>query len=238
MHSSVSASGFAALVALGVSACRGHFFDDKASASQAGVASVAGNTVPAGPVAPVSYADIVDRVSPAVVTIRSSRRARAPQQFPFLDDPFFRRFFGNGFRSDERSRPSEVQNALGSGVIVAADGHILTNHHVVDGAEEIKVDLKDRRTFAARLVGSDAPSDLAVLQVSARSLPALTLADSDRVRVGDICLALGNPLGLGQRSPPALSAREAGRRDLVTAASKIFCRQMLPSIRATRVARW
>lgn len=198
MHSSVSAPGFAAVVALAASACRGHFFDDKSSGSRTSVASVAGNSVPVTPGAAVSYADVVNRISPAVVTIRSSRRARTPQQFPFLDDPFFRRFFGNGFRGDERSRPSEVENALGSGVIVASDGHILTNHHVVDGAEEIKIDLKDRRTFPARLVGSDAPSDLAVLQVSAGSLPALTLADSDRVRVGDICLALGNPLGLGQ----------------------------------------
>ena len=146
----------------------------------------------------LSYSDIVDRVSPAVVIIRSARRARAPRQFPFGDDPFFRRFFGRGPRTDDGGGPGDVEQGLGSGVIVAGDGHILTNHHVVDGAEEIKVDLIDHRTLSANLVGSDAPSDLAVLKVSAQNLPALTLADSDRVRVGDICLALGNPLGIGQ----------------------------------------
>src|SRR5947209_6261387 len=93
-----------------------------------------------------SYADAVDRAAPAVVTIRSNRRARAAQQFPFLDDPFFRRFFGNRLpQSDGRGA---VEHALGSGVIVRQDGYILTNHHVVDGAEEIKVDLSTRRTYS------------------------------------------------------------------------------------------
>src|SRR5690348_12170750 len=113
-----------------------------------------------GPV--LSYGDVVDRVAPAVVTIRSSRRVRPSQQFPFSDEPFFRRFFGGGFPSTP-----QVQQALGSGVIVRADGHILTNHHVIDGAEEIKVDLSSRRTYSAKVIGSDAPSDLAVLKISA-----------------------------------------------------------------------
>lgn len=142
------------------------------------------------------YADVVDRVAPAVVTIRSARVMRAPQQFPFLDDPAFRRFFG-GRLPEGRSR-GEVQRGLGSGVIVNTDGHILTNHHVVDGAEEIDVDLVDQRTFRAKLVGSDAPSDLAVLKIDASGLSVLPLGDSDRVRVGDIALAVGNPLGIGQ----------------------------------------
>ena len=146
---------------------------------------------------PLSYSDVVERTAPAVVTIRAARRSRAPRQFPFADDPFFRRFFGNrdrGFGNE----PAPREHALGSGVIVAADGHILTNHHVVDGAEEIKIDLADRRTLNAQLVGSDPPSDLAVLKVNSGNLPFLSLGDSDRVRVGDICLALGNPLGVGQ----------------------------------------
>ncbi|PWT98597.1 MAG: protease Do [Terriglobia bacterium] len=155
--------------------------------------------VPSGSVkssgALLSYADVVDRVAPAVVTIHSSKRVRAPQQFPFFDDPFFRRFFGGGF--PERGG-TQMQQALGSGVIVRPDGHILTNHHVVDGAEEIKVDLSNRRTYSAKLVGSDSPSDLAVLKISATNLPVLQLGDSDQVRVGDVCLAVGNPLGIGQ----------------------------------------
>jgi serine protease Do len=148
---------------------------------------------PTGPL--ISYADMVDHVAPAVVTIRASRRVRAPQQFPFMDDPFFRQFFGGGV---PRRPQSEVQRALGSGVIVQPDGHILTNHHVIDGAEDIKVDLNSKRTYSARIVGSDAPSDLAVLKINASDLPVLQLADSDHVRVGDVCLAIGNPLGIGE----------------------------------------
>jgi Do/DeqQ family serine protease len=132
-----------------------------------------------------------------VVTIRSSKRVRAPQQFPFFEDQFFRQFFGGG-EPRGNGNQSQVEHALGSGVIVQADGHILTNHHVVDGAEDIKVDLSTRRTYSATLVGSDPPSDLAVLKISASDLPVLHLADSDGVRVGDVCLAVGNPLGVGE----------------------------------------
>jgi Do/DeqQ family serine protease len=151
----------------------------------------AGTVKPGGPI--LSYADVVQRVAPAVVTVRSSRRVRPSQQFPFFDEPFFRRFFGGGFPSQP-----QVQQALGSGVIVRTDGHILTNHHVIDGAEEIKVDLTSRRTYSAKVIGSDAPSDLAVLKISADNLPVLQLADSDKVRVGDVALAVGNPLGIGE----------------------------------------
>lgn len=147
-----------------------------------------------GPI--LSYANVVQHVAPAVVTIRSSRRVRAPQQFPFSDDPFFRQFFGGGVpRGGGRT---EVEQALGSGVIVRADGNILTNHHVIDGAQDIRVDLTDGRTFSAKVVGSDAASDLAVLKIGASGLPVLQLGDSDKVRVGDVCLAVGNPLAVGQ----------------------------------------
>ena len=91
-----------------------------------------------------------------------------------------------------------VQAALGSGVIVQADGTILTNHHVIDGAQQIKVELSNYRIFDAKVLGSDPPSDLAVLKIDAKDLSELTLGDSDRVRVGDITLAIGNPLGIGQ----------------------------------------
>ncbi|MBA3240539.1 MAG: Do family serine endopeptidase, partial [Acidobacteria bacterium] len=146
-----------------------------------------------------SYADVVARVAPAVVTVRSERVARAPQQHPFMDDPFFRDFFGQRAPQGQQQQPrQQIQRGLGSGVIISQDGYIVTNHHVVDGAEEIKVELTDRRTFDAKVVGSDQPSDLAVLKIDAKELPVLTLGDSDGVKVGDIALAIGNPLGVGQ----------------------------------------
>ncbi len=152
---------------------------------------------PAPAVMPVlSYADVVSRVSPAVITIHSQWRPRAPQQFPFMDDPMFRQFFGD--RGAIPQQPPERREGLGSGVIVSTDGYILTNHHVVDGAEQIKVDLNDDRTLDAKVVGLDPPSDVAVLKIAATNLPVLALGDSDRVRVGDVVLALGNPLGVGQ----------------------------------------
>jgi serine protease Do len=145
----------------------------------------------------LSYADVIEKAGPAVVTIRSERRVRAPRQFPFFDNPLFRDFFGGQLPQSRSNRP-QVQMALGSGVIVHADGTILTNHHVVDGAEQIKVELPNHRIFDAKVVGSDPPSDLAVLKIDAKDLPVLALGDSDKVRVGDIALAIGNPLGIGQ----------------------------------------
>ena len=145
-----------------------------------------------------SYADVLSRVTPAVVTVRASRRTREAQQFPFMDDPAFREFFGERFRQQQPRGEERVERGLGSGVIVSADGYILTNHHVIDGAQDIRVELNDGRQFTAKVVGSDQPSDLAVLKVEATGLPVLPLGDSDRARVGDVALAVGNPLGIGQ----------------------------------------
>lgn len=168
-----------------------------ASTSDPGVGNAPINNGPPGnPAAPgVSYADVVSRVSPAVITIHSQMRVRAPQQYPFMDDPMFRQFFGDRM---PQQLPEQRRSGLGSGVIISTDGYILTNHHVVDGAEQIKVDLNDNRTLDAKVVGSDQPSDLAVLKVDAANLPVLALGDSDKVRVGDVVLAIGNPLGIGQ----------------------------------------
>jgi len=157
--------------------------------------------------APVSYADLVSHTAPAVVTIYAERRVREPRQFPFFNnpffgDPFFDEFFG---KDGKRLTPREPDNSeaprqmgLGSGVIVMADGYILTNHHVIDGADKIKVEFADKRSYEAKVVGSDPASDLAALKISARNLPTLPLGDSDKARVGDVVLAIGNPMGVGQ----------------------------------------
>lgn len=180
------------LVVFSFSACSGQnplmSVTPSQPASEAPVASVAG--------VQASYADLVTKVAPAVVTIRSTERTRAAQQFPFMDDPTFREFFGD--RMPQLQQPPQRVQGVGSGVIVNSDGYILTNHHVVDGALEIKVELTDNRTFIAKLVGSDPPSDLAVLKIDAKDLPTLSLGNSDKVRVGDFVLAVGNPLGIGQ----------------------------------------
>ncbi len=149
-----------------------------------------------------SYADIVKVVSPAVVTIRTEGKAKVSTT-DFQGDDLLRRFFGDQFGDGSgggrQARPRTFkQRALGSGVIVSRDGYILTNYHVVDGADEIKVDLKDGRTMDAKLVGSDKPSDLALIKVDTADLHALSLGDSDAVQVGDVVLAVGNPLGIGQ----------------------------------------
>lgn len=146
---------------------------------------------------PSSYAPVVDRVAPSVVTIRSARRVRAPRQFPFFNDPRLGELFGRFF-GETPAQGGPVRMGLGSGVIVRADGYVLTNHHVIDGADQITVELADRRSLRAEVIGSDPPSDLAVLRVEGKGLQALAFGDSDDVRVGDVVLALGNPLGIGQ----------------------------------------
>jgi serine protease Do len=150
-----------------------------------------------------SYADVVKAVAPAVVTIRVEGKAKvSPTEFQFGEgDDFFRRFFGDPGERNPRSPQiprSFKQRGLGSGVIMSGDGYILTNHHVVDGADDIRVDLTDGRTLTAKLVGSDKASDLALIKVNATDLHTLPLGNSDAVQVGDVVLAVGNPLGIGQ----------------------------------------
>jgi Do/DeqQ family serine protease len=144
-----------------------------------------------------SYADVVKVVAPAVVTIQTEGRARV-RPTGMQDDDFFRRFFGEPSGPRGIPVPQPRRRGLGSGVVVTSDGYILTNHHVIDGAEEIHAEFRDGRRLEATLVGSDQPSDLALLKVEAASLPTLTLGDSDAVQVGDVVLAVGNPLGIGQ----------------------------------------
>ena len=148
-----------------------------------------------------SYADIVKVVAPAVVTIRTEGSAIAgPAQFRLPNDDFFRRFFGDpdSQPGPQRQPRAPRQRGLGSGVIVSTDGYILTNNHVVENADEIRVEMTDGRTVVAKLVGTDKPSDLALLKVSSTGLQAMPLGNSDGVQVGDVVLAVGNPLGVGQ----------------------------------------
>jgi serine protease Do len=145
------------------------------------------------------YADIVARVTPAVVTIRTERAA-SPQmtQLPQFPEGFpFPELFGQRAPRG-RQMPAPMQRGLGSGVIVTADGYILTNHHVVEGAGKIQVELSDRRVLEAKVIGNDPPSDLAVIKVDGTNLPVVPIGDSNVMRVGDIVLAVGNPLGVGQ----------------------------------------
>ena len=169
-----------------------------ASAAPAAAATAPAAPAPAPlPSAGLSYAGVVDQIAPAVVTIRSERRVRnVSQDIPDQLREFFGDRFGQGRRGPQI--PERRQGGLGSGVLVRPDGYILTNNHVVDGAEQVSVELSDGRTFKAKVVGTDEPSDLAVVKIEGTGLPTVPLGDSDAVRVGDVVLAVGNPLGVGQ----------------------------------------
>ncbi|GGI53892.1 MAG TPA: Do family serine endopeptidase [Oxalicibacterium sp.] len=139
-----------------------------------------------------SYREAAKLAMPSVVNIFTSKTA-APVQNPFMDDPFFRKFFGDRFDEEQ-----EKQVSLGSGVIVSAQGYILTNNHVVEAADEIEVALADGRKALAKVVGSDPETDLAVVKIDLDNLPAITLGRVEEARVGDVVLAIGNPFGVGQ----------------------------------------
>jgi serine protease Do len=147
----------------------------------------------------LSYAPVVKNAAPAVVNVFTRRVVRTQVVSPLLNDPFFRQFFGD--RLGGLGLPQErIQRSLGSGVIVRADGLIVTNHHVIKDSDEITIVLSDRREFEATLIGSDERTDLAVLkiEVPGGKLPFLPMGDSDALEVGDIVLAIGNPFGVGQ----------------------------------------
>ncbi len=140
-----------------------------------------------------TLAPMLERATPAVVNIATESRV-ALRRNPLLDDPFFRHFFNVPDQPRERKAQS-----VGSGVVVdARRGYVITNHHVIDGADTITVTLRDGRKLAAKVIGSDPQSDVAVIQIPSNNLAALPLADSDNLRVGDFVVAIGNPFGLGQ----------------------------------------
>jgi Do/DeqQ family serine protease len=141
----------------------------------------------------LSYAPIVQRVAPAVVNVYAAKTVSARN--PLFDDPIFRRFFGMPGGS-----PEQIQRSLGSGVLIDSSGLVVTNNHVIEGADQVKVSLSDKREFEAEMVLKDARSDLAILRIKAHNerFPALEFADSDALEVGDIVLAIGNPFAVGQ----------------------------------------
>jgi serine protease Do len=147
--------------------------------------------------AATSVAPVVKKVAPSVVNIYSTVTIRERPN-PMLNDPLFRRFFGEDFGGQGQPR-TRRQQSLGSGVIVSPDGYILTANHIVEGADKVKVSLASgEKEFDARIVGTDPSTDTAVLKVDGKNLPAITLADSDKLEVGDVVLAVGNPFEVGQ----------------------------------------
>ncbi|WAM50758.1 Do family serine endopeptidase [Vreelandella venusta] len=142
---------------------------------------------------PASYSNAVNQAAPAVVNIYSSRIVERDQH-PLMSDPFFQQFFSG----DDATTHQRMLSSLGSGVIVSHDGYVLTNHHVINGADQIQVALRDGRETLAEVIGTDPESDLAVLRIALDDLPVIELADSEQVAVGDVALAIGNPFGVGQ----------------------------------------
>lgn len=141
---------------------------------------------------PVSYADAVDRAAPAVVNI-FTRKVVKRKTHPLFDDPFFQRFFRTNPQPNER-----IQSSLGSGVIMSADGYVLTNNHVISGADQIVVALHDGRDVNANIVGTDPEADLAVLKIDLPDLPSIQVSKNPNLRIGDVVMAIGNPFGVGQ----------------------------------------
>jgi serine protease DegQ len=154
--------------------------------------AVAPASVPEGIPKAGSFSAAAQKAMPSVVNVFTSKEIKVSSH-PLMEDPVFRRFFGDRFESQSRRASS-----LGSGVIVSPEGYILTNHHVIEAADEIKIALSDGREAKARVIGSDPETDLAVVKVDMQALPTMTFGQSDNAQVGDMVLAIGNPFGVGQ----------------------------------------
>ena len=141
---------------------------------------------------PVSYANAVSTASPAVANLYTTKYVSKPNH-PLIEDPQFRKFFGDNLPGQRR-----MESSLGSAVIMSPEGYLLTNNHVTANADQIVVALKDGRETLARVIGSDPETDLAVLKIDLKDLPAITLGHSDNIKIGDVTLAIGNPFGVGQ----------------------------------------
>ncbi len=200
-----------ALVAAGALALAGVFAAGAQSSSSKPAVEVKrdSHVVNRGALENASFSSVVKRVSPSVVKIttetkakrvamRGNQRGNQRGQLPpgFEDNPLLRQFFGGNLPDFEQQQPA--QSGLGSGVIISADGYIATNNHVVDGADTLTVSLNDGREFTAKVVGRDPQTDIAVVKVDAKDLPAVTFADTSKIEVGDRVLAIGNPFGIGE----------------------------------------
>ncbi len=165
-----------------------------------------------GPMESASFSSVVKRVGPSVVKITTNTKPRrvAQQLPPGFDNPMFRQFFGG--RLPEMIQPGQA--GLGSGVIISSDGYVVTNNHVVNGADEVMVSLDDGRELKAKVVGTDPQTDLAVIKIEAKNLPAVTFADSSSIEVGDRVLAIGNPFGLGETVTTGIVSAKGRRAGL------------------------
>ncbi len=179
------------------------------------VVVAAGRSPDPGAPTAMGFAPVLKPALAAVVNISSSRIVKTPRApfEPFFEDPFFRQFFGDRFF---RQMPREQkEHSLGSGVIVTADGYILTNNHVVDKATDIKISLPDKREFKGKVVGSDPKTDVALVKVSTTGLPTLSFGDSDKLQVGDYVFAIGDPFGIGETATMGIvSATGRGNLDI------------------------
>lgn len=166
----------------------------------AGSAENAATALPPGVGPSTNFVPIVKAVTPAVVNISTTRVVKGPAGGevppPFMDDPFFRQFFGDEFFKRFGIPRERRENSLGSGVIVSPDGYIVTNNHVIAKADEIKILLNDKREFTGKVVGTDPKTDLAVVKIDAKDLPTVPWGDSDKLEVGEYILAIGNPFAL------------------------------------------
>ncbi len=149
-----------------------------------------------------SYADVAAKTMPAVVNISTDKMVDSNFQHPFMEDPMFRRFFNmpddDTHKKDEGESQERMEHSLGSGIVISADGYILTNNHVVENASKVHVTFAGEREYEAEIIGTDPPTDVALIKIDAKNLPFVEISDSDKLRVGDQVMAIGNPFGVGQ----------------------------------------
>ncbi len=144
-----------------------------------------------------SYADVAEKTMPAVVNISTDKIVDRSAQHPFMNDPMFKRFF-NMPDDDVHNNPERMEHSLGSGIVISSDGYILTNNHVVENATKIRVTFVGEKEYEAEIIGTDPPTDVALIKIAAEGLPFIQIGESDRLRVGDQVMAIGNPFGVGQ----------------------------------------